>query len=53
VEIAASVFEIGGRATHLGDEAVEQVGHRVARPGIRSRDAETVDPVRERALGTS
>src|SRR6266849_573165 len=45
VEIAASVFEVGGRATHLGDEAVEQVGNRVARPGLRYRDAETVEPV--------
>ena len=45
VEIAAAVFAGGGRATHLGDEAVEPVGHRVARPGIRSRDAETVDPI--------
>src|SRR3989442_15480394 len=45
VEIAASVFEVGGRATHLGAEAVEQVGNRVARPGIRYRDAETGDPV--------
>ncbi len=45
VESAAAVFAGGGRATHLGDEAVEPVGHRVARPGLRSRDAETVDPV--------
>ena len=45
VEIAAPVFEGGGRATHPGDEAVEQRGNRVARPGIRHRDAETVDPV--------
>ncbi len=44
-ESAASVFEGGGRATHLGDEAVEPRGHRVARPGLRPRDAETVDPV--------
>src|SRR2546427_13111822 len=44
-EIAAAVFEVGGRATHLGDEAVEQVGNRVARPGLRYRDAATVDPV--------
>src|SRR5712691_5087240 len=39
------VFEVGGRATHLGDEAVEQGGNRVARPGLRYRDADTVDPV--------
>lgn len=45
VERAASVFAGGGRATHLGDEAVEPVGNRVARPGLRYRDAETVDPV--------
>src|SRR5712691_1198146 len=45
VESAASVFEVGGRATHLGDEAVEQGGNRVARPGLRYRDADTVDPV--------
>ncbi len=45
MEIAAPVFEVGGRATHLGDEALEQLGNRFARPGIRHRDAETVDPV--------
>src|SRR5712691_2737681 len=45
VESAAAVFAVGGRATHLGDEAVEQGGNRVARPGLRYRDAETVDPV--------
>ena len=45
LEIAASVFEVGGRATHPGDEAVEQLGNRFSRPGIRHRDADTVDPV--------
>jgi hypothetical protein len=45
VEVAATVFEVGGRAAHLGDETTEQLGNRVACPGIRHRDPNTVDTV--------
>src|SRR5207247_6483899 len=43
VEFAACVFEIGSRAAHLGDEALEHVCDGVACPGIRHRDPNTVD----------
>ncbi len=45
VEIAAPVFAVGGRAAHLGDETTEQLGNRVACPGIRHRAPNTVDTV--------
>ena len=37
MQFAASVFEIGGWAAHPGDQAPEQLGNRVARPGIGHR----------------
>src|SRR5262249_20319861 len=43
VQIASTVFEVGGRAAHLGDETVEPLGNRVARPGIRHADPKAVD----------
>ena len=43
MQIAAAVFEVGGWAAHRGDEAAEQLGNRVAGPGIGHADPDTVD----------
>src|SRR5712691_13035680 len=43
MEIATAVFEVGSRATHLGDESFEHLGNRFPRPGIAHRYAHTVD----------
>ena len=40
--IATAVFEVGSRATHLGDESFEPLGNRFPRPGIAHRYAHTV-----------
>ena len=34
LQLAAAVFEIGGRSAHLSDESLEHLGNRFARPGI-------------------
>ena len=41
--LAAPVFEVGSGAAHLGDEALEHLGNRVARPGGGHADPNTVD----------
>jgi hypothetical protein len=43
VPVAATVFAGGGRRAHHGEEAAEQCGNRVARPGIRHAAPTTVD----------
>ena len=43
VQIAATIFEVGGRAPQDGDEAAEQLGNGVAGPRIGHADPDTVD----------
>ncbi len=40
MQIAAGVFEVGGRPAQGGDEPLEQLSNRVARPGIGDRDCD-------------
>ena len=51
VHIAATVFAGGGGSTHLGDEAAEPCGNRVARPGVGHSDPKTVDAVESEGIG--
>ena len=53
MQVAATVFEVGGRAAHHGDEAAEQLGNRVARPGISHGDPNTVDTVQRESTGSA
>jgi hypothetical protein len=43
VQLTAAVFEVGGGAAHLSDEALEHLGNRVARPGVGHTDPDAVD----------
>ena len=43
MEIAATVFKVGGWASHDSDEAAEHLGNRFTRPGLRHADPNTVD----------
>jgi len=43
MELTAPVFEVGGGAAHLSDEALEALGNRFARPGVCHTDPNTVD----------
>ncbi len=45
MQVTAAVFEVGGRAAYLGDEASEQRGNGFARPGIRHRYPDAVGVV--------
>src|SRR5713101_8244737 len=52
MQITAAVFEGGGRAAHHRDEAPEQVGNRVARPGGGHRYPDTADTVYRESTGS-
>src|SRR6266849_5453119 len=53
MQITAAVFEVGGRAAHHRDEAPEQVGNRVARPGGGYRYPDTADTVDREGTGSA
>ncbi len=50
-QITATVFEVGGRATHPGDQTPEELGNRVTRPGIRHRDPHAAGVLQRRGTG--
>jgi hypothetical protein len=52
MQLTATVFEVGGRAAHHRDEAPEQVGNRVARPGGGYRYPDTADTVYREGTGS-
>src|SRR5712691_4952577 len=52
MQITAAVFEVGGRAAHHRDEAPEQIGNRVARPGGGHRYPDTADTVYREGTGS-
>ena len=46
--LAARGVAIGRRAAHLGDQTPEQLGNRIARPGVRHRDPEAARVLQSR-----
>jgi hypothetical protein len=53
MEFTAPVFEGGGGAAHLSDEALEDLGHRFARPGVCHTDPQTMDPREREGAGSA
>src|SRR5712692_4116507 len=53
MELTAPVFEVGGGAAHLSDEALEDLGNRFARPGVCHTDPNTVDPRQREGAGSA
>ena len=51
MQIAAVVFEIGGGATHGGDESLEEVGNGITVPGGGHGNPDTVDLAQSGRLG--
>ena len=52
MEITAPVFEVGGGAAHLRDEALEDLSNRFARPGVCHTDPNTVGPQQREGAGS-
>ena len=46
LQLAAPIFQIGCRSTHLSDESLEQLANRVAAPGIGDTDGDAMDVVK-------
>src|SRR5712691_4032310 len=53
MQLAAAVFEVGGRAAHHRYEAPEQLSNRVARPGGGYRYPYTADTVDRESTGSA
>ena len=51
MQLAASVFEVGRRAAHPGDQTPEYRGNRVTRPGIRHRYPHAAGGLQRRGAG--